>query len=243
MCLEEQGQYSSRQPLTNNSLVSHTSEVIMPPAKLLTSINSLEFWCLTFLSEFCGARNSAQDYLLPYIHKLVCPLECSAGMSLRTYVCICIGIMWTYVLKKLRCMYTHIHILIRPLRSKRTMNREDIVLSLRRLPSPVTVRSCIPHLIPFLMTMMKIMHTSALTSTSICQICMTLRITRATLTGIHKPLQHPLSHGRHLMYPPPQHADRHRHTHETTPIRVHSLDQHDRTAQSDAVKEAVILVV
>ena len=81
MCLEEQGQYSSRQPLTNNSLVSHTSEVIMPPAKLLTSINSLEFWCLTFLSEFCGARNSAQDYLLPYIHKLLCPLECSAGMS------------------------------------------------------------------------------------------------------------------------------------------------------------------
>jgi hypothetical protein len=78
MCLEEQGQFRAREAGHSNPDIA---EEVMKPSMMFYSINSLELWCLTYLSEYCGARNIAHGYILPHIHKLLCPLECTVGAS------------------------------------------------------------------------------------------------------------------------------------------------------------------
>lgn len=82
ICLEEQGHCLSQKTLHVNGHAQHNQkDISVSPLVLFSSMNSLEFWCITFLSEYCGARNIAQDYLLPQIHRLLCPVECIAGVG------------------------------------------------------------------------------------------------------------------------------------------------------------------
>lgn len=82
--LEEHGQHGakSRNNMNHTNFENKKSDNgSITPSAMLKSINSLEFWCLTFLTEYCGAKKISFFYLLPFIHKLLCPRECTVGFS------------------------------------------------------------------------------------------------------------------------------------------------------------------
>ena len=78
LCLEEQGHNPPRDVKVKNSV---SGAGFVRPQDVFEHLDSLELWCFAFLSEYYGSRHIFHDYLLPHLHKLLCPLECSAGYS------------------------------------------------------------------------------------------------------------------------------------------------------------------
>lgn len=77
LCLEEQSKAQSS--VHQRASFDTSPKYSITPQTMLNSINSLEFWCLTFLNEYCGASNIAHGFMLPFIHKLLCPQGCGMG--------------------------------------------------------------------------------------------------------------------------------------------------------------------